>query len=221
MSASNLTLATLRDRVEQLLSDTGNAIWAEGDIDAAIRQALAEYSKVNRLRAITTSTLSADTRELDISTVTGLLGVERVWYPYTVATPEHPPDWRHFEHWRDAEILYFPDDAELQNGEIARIFYTKVQTLSGLDSATATTFPVDDDELLSQGAAGYAASGRSLDLMEEVTLDRLTSQQIRAWGLSKLQEFRAGLRVVKSRLALAGTGIIAQPGLDKWDGDWS
>jgi hypothetical protein len=216
------TLTTLRDRVEVMLADTSNAIWSADALAEALRQALHEYSKAARpLQAIGTVTLSADGREFSISTLTGLLAVLSVWLPYTAADPEDPPEYRGFTHWYDAQKLYVVGGDEPQSGDVARVFYTKLQTLSGLDSATATTFPDDDETLLATGACGFAATSRAVDLVERVTLDRLSSQQIRAWGLSKLQEFRAGLKVIAQRAAVAGLAHFEAGELDRWEGDWS
>ena len=63
------TLATLRDRVELMLADTGNSIWSTDDIDEAIRQALHEYSKTRALRAVSTINISSTGREIDISCI--------------------------------------------------------------------------------------------------------------------------------------------------------
>jgi len=216
-----MDLFFLRGRIRRGLADTGADIWATDDVDEAIRQAIDEYSRTRPLHSITTLTVSAGTRELDVSAISNLLGVDRVWYPYTAVSPEHPPPWRNSEYWRDAGLLYFPDEGELSAGDVVRIFYSTLQTLSGLDGATATTIPVEDELLLIKGAAGFAATGRSVDLMEQVTHDRLMPQQVRAWGLSKLQEFRAGLNTLARRLALEGSAFVELPGLDKWDGEWS
>lgn len=216
------TLTTLRDRVEQILADTANAIWDPTWLDEAIRLALAEYSQANPLAAVTTLTVPADSYELDISAVSDLLAVTEVWVPYTAADPEHPPNRRAFEHWFDEQTLFFPD-YQLQNGQTLRLFYTTPQTLNGLDAAAATSLPLSDESLLVTGAAGHAAASRALDLTEQVTLDRLTAQQVRAWGLSKLQEFRTGLRRVEGRRQGTSSAFVPQPPLDRWDdeGDWA
>src|SRR5512143_2151234 len=96
-------LASLRDRVERILADASNAIWATDDLDEGLRQALAEYSKIRPLSAVTTVNVVTATHELSISTVTGLIGVTRVWCPYTAASPEDPPEWCAFEHWVDLD----------------------------------------------------------------------------------------------------------------------
>jgi hypothetical protein len=215
------TLATLRDRVEQILMDSGNAIWATDDIDEAIRQALSEYSKIRPLQAVTTLAISATTHELSISTVTGLIGVLRVWCPYTEAAPPsgNSPNWVAFEHWADLDILYFPDEVEA--GDVARIFYDKVQALKDLDSAAATTFPDDDESLLATGAAGYAAMSRALDLSEQVTLDRDVPAKAKTWAGQKLQEFRQGLVRVARAEAQRGHSHVPLPPLDRHDSTWA
>jgi hypothetical protein len=209
------TLTTLRDRVEAQLADSGNAIWSTDAIEEAIRQALHEYSKTRPQRAVGTITLSADGREISVSTLTGLLSVAEVWCTYTAADPEFPPNQRGFQYWPEQAKIYVWDQYAPQSGDVVRVFYTKLQTLSGLDSATSTSYPDDDESLIAVGAAGYAATSRAVDLAEQVTLDRLTAQQVRAWGLSKLQEFRSGLKTVARRMALETLGHVELPDLDR------
>jgi len=215
------TLALLRDRVEQILADSGNAIWSTDDVDEAIRRALHEYSKVRPYQKIGTLTLTSDGRELDASTLTGILGVARLWCDYTTSDPEYPPNERSFEYWPDSTTIYVTGDYEPQNGDVARVFYWVQQTLNGLDSETVTTFPVDDESIIAGGAAGYAATSRAVDLAEQVTLDRLTAQQIRAWGLAQLQRFRAELKGVASAEALRTDARSEVDKLDTWEGDWA
>jgi hypothetical protein len=213
-------LDTLRDQVEQILMDTGNAIWATGDVDAAIRQALSDYSKIRPLHAEDTVDADADTHELDVSTeLAGALDVTRVWCPYTSTAPEDPPAWARFEFWRDMQTLYLPDG--IANGETARVFFDAVQTLGGLDSATETTLPAEDWSLIATGAAGYAAMSRALDLGEQVTLDRDVPQKAKTWAGEKLQTFRQGLAAVARVQALHGRSHVPLPKLDRHDGDWS
>jgi hypothetical protein len=213
------TLANLRDRVELILADSGNAIWATGDIDEAIRRALHEYSKVRPLRAIGTLTAAATGHEFSTTTLTGILDVVRVWCPYTAASPEDPPEWRAFEFWRDAALLYFPD--EVSAAEVMRIFFTKSQALKDLDSAAATTFPDEDESLIATGAAGYAAGSRAVDLGEQVTLDRDVPARLEQWSKARLAEFRQGLAAVAQAMALQGKSHVELPKLDRHDGAWS
>lgn len=211
------TLALLRDRVEAILLDATNQIWATGDIDEAIRRALHEYSKTRPLRAIGSLTLVADGRELSVSTLTGILDVREIWCDYTASDPEYPPNTRHFEYWPDSKIIYVTDDYEPQSGDVCCVFYSRMQTLDGLDAATATTFPDDDESLIAEGASGYAATSRAVDTMELVTLDRLTAQMIRAWGMAQLQHFRAGLKRVAAAEALRTSALVEVEDMDSWE----
>lgn len=216
-------LAAIRDRVEQQLVDTGNAIWGTGLIDEGLRQALAEFSLAVPLHAITTLTLSSDTRELDISSISGLLNVSAVWLPYTAASPEFPPNLRAYEHWRDSDILYF-GEYEAQSGDVARVFYTTVQTVEDLDSATSTTLTAPQESILITGGAGFAASSRSLDLEEQVTLGARVAKEIQGWGDRRLQRFRAQVAAEARRVGTMGQSGVELPPLDRWDRDglgWS
>jgi len=216
-------LATIRDRIEQQLVDTTNAIWATGLIDEGLRQALAEFSLSIPVHQITTLTLSSDTYELDISAISGLLGVARLWLPYTAASPENPPNWRPFDHWRDNDILYL-GEYQGQSGDVARIFYTAGQTIEDLDSATATTLTGPQESILITGGAGFAALSRSLDLGEQVTLGARVAKEIQAWGEARLERFRALVAAEANRLALVGRSAVGLPPLDRWDRDgwgWS
>lgn len=213
-------LTGIRERVEEKLADKTNTIWSRTWLDEAIRDALFDYSQINPQDKIDTVTASADTYELDISSLTGVLSVSEVWTPYTAADPEHPPHRRTFRHWFDSKILYFPG-YQVQNGDVARVFYTALQTLDGLDGASSTTLPDIDETLLVTGALGHAATSRAIDLTEKVSVGQATAQQVRAWGLSKLQEFRAGLNAVGRRIALQASGSVETGGLDRYDGEWS
>ena len=199
MSASSATLATIRDRVEQLLVDSSNAIWSTGLIDESVDQALSSYSEIRSQITTTslalTAILSTNGREIDISVVTGLVSVVDVWAPY-LATDDKATK-RRFEHWLEQEIVNLPDGAAVSASDTARIFYGKAHTLNGLNSAAATTFKTGDDSLLVVGAAGYACLSRAVDLLEQVTLGARVVEQLQALGVGYLNEFwrRLGVAV--------------------------
>jgi len=199
VSSSAATLATIRDRVEQLLVDTSNAIWATGLIDESIDQSLSSYSsirpQITKTPLALTSILSTNGREIDISAVTGLVSVTDVWVPYLAADDKAQK--RRFEHWLDQEVINLPDGAAVETTDTARVFYGKAHTLNGLNSAGATTFKTGDDSLIVIGAAGYACLSRAVDLLEQVTLGRQTAEELQALGVGYLAEFwrRLGISV--------------------------
>src|SRR3990170_2923419 len=110
VTASAETLTTLRDRVELTLQDSTNAIWATGDIDEAIRRAISQYSVKKPFETIGTVTAASSTRELSLSSLTGLIRVLRVWWTYNSTTPGYPPNWVQFDVW-PGSILYIDDDS--------------------------------------------------------------------------------------------------------------
>jgi len=215
------TLTTLRDRVELMIADVSNVTFSTGAIDEGIRQALHRYSKRRPLSVITTLNIATTGREVSVASLTGLLGVSEVWLPYTAASPEQPPLRRGFELWFDQNVLYFPYDAnggfEPTAGEVARIFYSKLQTLSGLDSATVTTIPLDDETLLATGAAGYTVLPRAREATETVMLTEQVpiSAQLMAWAKMKLEEFEASLS--QSIQREQSVPWVQLPALDRWD----
>lgn len=193
-----MNLAAMRDNVEMDLDDAGNAIWSTDEIDRAITRALVEYSKVNPLRAVTTIDVPSETWEFDLS---GLLRVAMVWWPYTAAEPEYPPNWVKFRVW--ADTLYLQTEDEPQLGDVIRLYYLKQQTIEGLEGATATTVPADDEEMIILGATAYAALEKARMAIGTVSVSQETPDHWREWGKERLLEFKAGLDFVGEREATA------------------
>lgn len=193
ITASIKTLANIRDRVELALQDTGNAIWAAGDIDEAITEALEEYSRDNPHHKIGTVTTSAAGREHSISALTGIQRVERVWWDYDSDTPGYPPRWRHFAVWPGA-ILYIDDDEEPASGDVIRIWYTLKHTLDDLDGASATTIPDEDIGYIVLGSAQHAARSRAIELAEQATVDKEVVKRLLTYAKEMGVQFRRGVR---------------------------
>jgi hypothetical protein len=213
------TLTALRDRVEQILADSSNAIWATGDVDEAIRQALHQYSAANPQHKITTITLSADDREISTSTITDVVAIEEIWCPYNSSNPQYPPYKRPFRFWKDSAILYVLGQYIPQSSDVVRVFYAALHTLSGLDSATATTLPDEHATTVALGAAGHAAASRALDLTEQVTVDRDAVARLTTWAQHRLATFEADLRTIA--VQAQGPGHVPLPALDRHDDTWA
>ncbi len=197
--ASSATLATLRVRVAQLLYDVANAVFTTGVIDEGIRLALEEYSRAYPLRSVGTLA-GVTTREPALASLTGLVSVWEVWFPYTAAAPEYPPRLVEFDVLDNAgtlTLLLFTDQAP--NGESARVFYNKAQTLNGLDGAAATTFEGVDDGLLVLGGAGYSCLSRSAVLTETATYMAISTPNYGALADIFLFQFRSLLSVLPRR----------------------
>ena len=185
--------------------------YAQEDIHEAIRWALHRYNEVNPNKTITTITLESDGREIDISSITGYHHVERVWWDYDSITPGYPPNWRQFEVW-PGDLLYINDTEEPVTGNNVRIWYTNLQTISGLDSATSTTLPASHDTLIVTGAAGYAAQEREQD-----TEAPRQPTKLARWADARRSEFERGLDTLRQEIGIRTSGIAPGPTLDRWD----
>ncbi|MBN1640368.1 MAG: hypothetical protein JXA09_03960 [Anaerolineae bacterium] len=197
VTASSLQLSSgtpnYRDRVELHLQDSGNSIWATDDIDEALRTALQFYSRANPQHAIGAITVSTAGREQSLASLTGLLRVEKVWWDYDSSDPAHPPNWRQFEVWPGA-VLYIDDRAEPAATDVIRVWYTKAHTINGLDGATSTTVPKEDEDVLVAGAAHFAARFRAIELAEQATVDRDVVERLERWAEEQGKAFRYGVR---------------------------
>jgi len=209
------TLTTLRDRLEQALQDSHNTKWTTPNLDEAIRQALAAYSEHIPHRAVTTITLTADGREIDISALT-YRDIERVWWDYDATDPDHPPHWRSFELW-PGDILFVNDTDEPDSGDKVRIWYTADQTITDLDSATTTTLPTRHESLIVQGASGFAAAARRVTILEEVNLNEWAPRNLREWAELQLTSFYNALEEIAAREAALDSGTAPAAALDRWD----
>lgn len=216
--------AGLRDRIELMLQDTGNAIWDTDTIDEALKQALDQYNGVNPLHMETVITLPGDGREIALSGITGLLDVLDVWWPYDsdAAIETWPPNrvrgWRVW--WDDAQPLLFLEiehSSQPQTDDEVRIWYTKRQTIQDLDSADFTTLRGDHESLIVLGAAGHAAMSRTVDLVEVAGTDLYQVSILGTWGQRKIREYQAALRQLERHHARRGRSWSVGWALDKWD----
>jgi hypothetical protein len=187
----------------------------QNDVDEAIRWALHRLNEVAPDQTVTSLTLTAEGREVDISSITDYIDVIRVWWPYTSTDPEHPPQWRDFQLW-PGDVLYIDDPDEPAVGDKVRIWYTRPHTINGLDSETTTTISLQDETLIVVGAGGFAAQEEVQDRES-----RYVPRKLREWAEARLKEFERGLASVARRQAARFSGIAAAPALDRWDdGGW-
>ena len=219
------TLTTLIARARQGLFDVGATSWASTSSDAslteAIRQALHEMSLSLPVLKVGTITLSSSLYDVDLSTLTGLIDVIDVHYPYSAtAELENCVGVWKLERRSTGNFLFMPLKSGYgvpSSGQIVRLWYGTFQTLNGLDSAAANTFPDDHETPLLWGAMGYAATMKSIDLVETSGYGTRPTDNARmeAWGFRQLMEFRAWLRIASA--ALAPRSNEDRWRLDKWD----
>jgi len=191
------TLATMTDAIEALLKDSSNEYFSTAEIEDAIEWALATYSYRVRRRAVGTIDDVDGQREYSLSTLTGLVQVTRVWWPYDSSDPDYPPNWVQW-YMIDDDTLYLDVETEPDGTEVIRVFYTKGHTIDGLDSATETTPDDMGCELLIVGAAGRVVLSQSREAIDAINVSSEVTGDWEGWARARLKEFYEGLDGVVS-----------------------
>jgi len=211
-------LTDLVDRVENLLKDASNDDWTTSEIDEALRLALSELSQVLPARGVTTIDAVDDQWEYDISGVSGLVAVVEVWYPYLSTDNSykrpHPCKWRMLD---DDTLLLEYDDGDPDDTYDLRIFFDKMQTIDGLDGASATTVNEHEKVCLVVGAAGYAAQAKARSTLGQVNVGVRTPEWYAAWGRARLKQFWAKVYAMSAREDASEDSRIGWWSADKWD----
>jgi len=175
-------VARVRDDLQD--TDSQNYRWTDGEVQSAILRVVAEYSLHAPIEEQDDIATADCDRELDISTLTGLLEVESVEFPIG----ESPKYMQHFEHW--AGHLYMEDYGD---GTDARVRWLKKHTLT----AESTSIPAEHEEIIVLGATGYLAMSASAATVDRAFIaGRYGTTGYRAWGMERLKRYDTRLRQV-------------------------
>lgn len=181
-----MTLPIIRSRLRRDLhdEDAANYRWTDAELDRHLDRALRELSLSLPLEAKATLQTSAGSRELSLASLTGLIWVEAVEYP----VGKYPPQYVRFSHWANTLTLLvetLPGAAE----NIA-LYYAKLHTLD----ATTSTIPVPYEDLVAQGAAGYAALEWASFATNRINVGgQETWRHYLLWGEQQLAAFHQAL----------------------------
>src|SRR5438045_2907564 len=86
------TLAQLEVRVAARLVDSSNAVFSLATIDEALRTVLSDYSATLPRAVETVITLPGIGREIALNSLTNLVAVLDVWWPYNTLSEVWPPN---------------------------------------------------------------------------------------------------------------------------------
>lgn len=180
------TLSDIRDLVRLDLHDTDSASyrWSDDQLDRHIGNAVGEVNLLAPRQLSSTMATTAGSRELDLSSLSGLIRVERVEFP----AGYYPPCVARFERWGSTLTLLVARDPE---GQDARLFYTASHTLDG----SGSTLPPEIESLVVMGAAAFAVNERVVFVAEELNNGGpAVPEQLTAWGRARETAFRQLLR---------------------------
>jgi hypothetical protein len=181
-----MNLTEMRARVREDLQDTDseNYRWTDDEVDGAIDRVVTEYSlhaPIEQQDDIATT--DGDT-ELDISSLSGLLGIESVEFPIG----QSPKYLQKTEYW--AGHLYMEDEGD---GNDARVRWLKKHALT----AESTTIPAEHEEIIVLGATGYLAMSASAYTVDRASIaGRHATINYKAWGKDRLARYDRKLKAI-------------------------
>ncbi len=164
--------------------DATNYRWTNDEIDRHIAHAVKDFSEALPLEQKATKATTSGSREVDISTLTDRVMVEAVEYP----VDKFPRKYQRFSLW--ADNLTFLGD-EVPDGSNAYIYYGKLHTLD----ATTSTIPTMHEDLVANGACGYAAIEWAAYAINRVNVGGdITPKEFLTWGKERLRSFKDELK---------------------------
>ncbi|MFH1650888.1 MAG: hypothetical protein ABID87_02120 [Chloroflexota bacterium] len=164
--------------------DSENYRWTNDELDRHIARAVKEFSEHLPRPQKATKATTADSREMDITTLTDRVMVEAVEYP----VDKFPRRYQPFSLWGDTLTLL---GDEIPDGSNAYIYYGKLHTIA-VDSSTV---PAQYEDLIAVGAGGYAALEWAAYAVNRVNVGgAMTPEKFLTWGKEKLNFFRQELR---------------------------
>lgn len=186
--------------------DSENYRWTDDELKRHIAHALSDLSEAIHYQQKVTIATVADSLQIDISSLTDLIGIVAVEYPID----ESPRSYQRYSHWQDTITLLGSD---IPDGSDCYIYYGKLHTLD----ADTSTIPTRYEELLATGAAGYALISWGAYSLNQVNLGGIsTPSDFYETGSKKLNYFQRELkrlgkrnRVLISRLYTPATPIVS------------
>jgi len=184
-----MDLATMRGRVREDLQDEDaqNYRWTNDQVDGAIERVVREFSIVKPIQQQDDIATVESSRDIDISSLTGLIRVESVEFPIG----QNPTYYQKFRIWQDT--IQMSDEGD---GSDARVKWYKEHTL-----AESSTIPSQFEEIIVLGATGYLAASASVYTVDKATIaGKWATINFLKWGKERLDRYEKKLKALQSRV---------------------
>lgn len=210
-------LTAYRSGIRIILGDPAGGRFGDALLDQAVRWALAAYSRVLPQVKTCTLTVTSAGREQSLASLTGLLNLLEVCFPYQTGSDALPvyPQW-YFYRREACGFVYISGRRIPAAGEAIRLTFSAWHAISGLDGAAASTIPAEHEEIFLNGAAGKATMLRSLQLVEAYGSKTGEPEKLKDWSQGLLSGFLDDLLSLKSGQSLSGV-LTGGWTLDRWD----
>ena len=192
-----MNLTEMRARVREDLQDTDsqNYRWSDDEVDGAIDRVVMDYSLHAPIEQQDDIATTDGDKELDISSLTGLLKIESVEFPIGYK----PKYFQRIEYW--AGQLYMEDGG---NENDARVRWLKKHTLT----AESTTIPSEHEEIIVLGATGYLAMSASAYTVDRASIaGRHAAINYKAWGKKRLDRYDKKLKAISRNSQVISKGL--------------
>ncbi|MBI2935591.1 MAG: hypothetical protein HYY31_02090 [Chloroflexi bacterium] len=186
-----MNLSDMRTLVRRDLHDEDSTTyrWTDTELNHHIQHAVQEFSLFVPLETTASLTTSAS-RDLSLTSLSSLIGIEAVEYPID----KYPPVYETFSRWGNTLTLLV--NKVPTAGETVRVYYTKLHTLD----ATSSTIPSHLEDLVALGAAAYAALEWSSFATNRVNVGGTEAwKQYLTWGKEQLHTFQQTLNRLAAR----------------------
>jgi len=173
-------LSDIRTRIRKDLHDADSLAyrWTDPQLDRHIERALNEFSIAIPQEKLNSIATTNGSREVSVASLTGLIAVEAIEYPIG----DYPPTYITHSRWVDTVLLHVDT---LPTGGNAKFSYTAKHVLDG----SGSTIPVQFEDLVATGAAGYAALELSSFATERINVNPDTVAAYAANGRAWLAAF--------------------------------
>ena len=181
MNLSEMRAIVRRDLKDE---DAANYRWTDNELDRHINHAVRELSEAIPYEQKATKATIANSRDVDISSLSDRIMVQAVEYP----VDKFPQQLQRFSLWGD-NITLLGD--EVPDGSNAYIYYGKLHDLG----AESSTIPSYLEDLIVAGACSYAAVEWAVYAINRVNVGgTMTPREFLAWGNERLRFFKSELK---------------------------
>jgi hypothetical protein len=164
--------------------DSNNYRWTNDELERHISRAVKEFSEQIPLPVKATLATTADSRDIDISSLTDRVMVEAVEYP----VGETPPRYHRFSIWGDSLTIIGGKEPD---GSNCSVYYGALHTLD----ANASSIPMKYEDLIATGVCGYAVIAAAAGAINKVNAGGTTApEEFRLWGTERLGMFQERIK---------------------------
>jgi len=193
----NLTEMTARVREDLQDTDSQNYHWTTAEIQGAISRVVMEYSIQAPIQQQTNIATTDGDTELDLTALSGLLGVESVEFPIGKA----PRYLQRFELWTGH--VHMEDEGD---GSNARVRWLMIHSL-----AETSTIPAEHEEIIVLGATGYLAMSAAAYTVDRASIaGHWGTINYKAWGKERLDRYDKNLKQIARANRVIGRTLYTQ-----------